>query len=88
MFVFIVYLNISFNYFLAFVMSGFVDSFRKKLASWQGFYDLVEPHLAPLPDPWDVKLSNFQKLLIIRVLRSDKVSYTRSILKNLVNESK
>jgi len=36
--------------------------------------DSFEPHLATFPDPWDDKhLNYFQKCLILRLLRYDKI---------------
>ncbi len=36
-------------------------------------YDSFEPHKENLPEPWNDDLNNFQKLLILRCLRPDKV---------------
>ncbi|XP_075981520.1 dynein heavy chain at 62B [Anticarsia gemmatalis] len=53
---------------------GFSDHFVKNITKWQEVYDDLEPHNKPLPTPWGDKLSWFQKLLVVRVLRPDKLT--------------
>ncbi|XP_038211341.1 dynein heavy chain 12, axonemal [Zerene cesonia] len=52
---------------------GFKSHFLNSTPKWKDVYDALEPHNKPLPDKWDEKLTNFQKLLVIRVLRPDKL---------------
>ena len=40
---------------------------------WQVIYDSPTPHLVPLPDPFEKDLSKFQKLLVLRCIRPDKM---------------
>ncbi|KAM8856216.1 dynein axonemal heavy chain 7 [Spinachia spinachia] len=40
---------------------------------WKTVYDSPNPHESPFPREWQKKLSQFQKMLIIRCLRPDKV---------------
>ncbi|KAF2899450.1 hypothetical protein ILUMI_06724 [Ignelater luminosus] len=54
--------------------NGYRKSFEENIARWQNVYDLSEPQDSPLPVPWENKLSEFQKLLVIRTLRPDKVT--------------
>jgi dynein heavy chain len=53
--------------------SKFRNYFESKIAEWQLFYDEKEPHLATLPHPWDIELTDFQKMIVLRCIRPDKV---------------
>ena len=54
--------------------SGFLESFEKNITYYKKMYDSTTPHeLQDFPDGWDEKLSLFQKLLVLRVIRPDKV---------------
>ncbi|CAG5124201.1 unnamed protein product, partial [Candidula unifasciata] len=50
---------------------------RKKLITqkdqWKVVYDSLEPHHEKLPGDWNEKLGSFQKLLVLRCFRPDKV---------------
>jgi dynein heavy chain len=52
----------------------FEKSFVENLPSWKRFCDSVEPHREKFPEPWESKLTVFQKLLPLRALRSDKMT--------------
>lgn len=52
---------------------GIMDHFSKNLDAWKVIYDSMTPHQEALPEPFQSKLSGFQRLLIIRTLRPDKV---------------
>ena len=43
------------------------------MEEWKDYYDDREPHKAPLPAPWNDKLTDFQKMIVLRCLRPDKV---------------
>lgn len=53
--------------------NGFIDSFRKTLPEWHALYDHVQPQQSPLPKPWESKLSAFEKLMVIKIIRPDKL---------------
>jgi len=55
--------------------AGFRDSFTRNINDWRGFYDLAEPQEAPLPSSWTSgrTVTEFQKCIIIRLIRPDKV---------------
>lgn len=43
------------------------------MLEWKGYYNSAKPHLEPLPEPWNDKLTSFEKLIVLRCLRNDKV---------------
>ena len=43
------------------------------LDAWKAIYDSVEPQNETLPAPWATRLDGFQKILVLRLLRPDKV---------------
>jgi dynein heavy chain len=52
---------------------GIKESFSQNLTAWKKLYDSMTPHLEEVPSPWDQNLSPFQKLSVLRCLRSDKM---------------
>ena len=55
-------------------LQGFRKSFTEQLGGWKSYYDDKEPHKAAIPAPWGEKLTDFQKMIVLRCLRPDKVS--------------
>ncbi|KAI9206289.1 dynein heavy chain and region D6 of dynein motor-domain-containing protein [Polychytrium aggregatum] len=52
----------------------FRDSFADTVDQWrEGMYDSPEPHNERLPGGWEEKLSAFQKLIMLRIIRPDKL---------------
>ena len=47
------------------------------LDAWKAIYDSVEPQNETLPAPWATRLDGFQKILVLRLLRPDKVRRTK-----------
>uniref|UniRef100_A0A8C4WR96 Dynein, axonemal, heavy chain 12 n=1 Tax=Eptatretus burgeri TaxID=7764 RepID=A0A8C4WR96_EPTBU len=47
--------------------------FMDNMEAWYAIYDNKEPHVTTFPPPWASKLSQFQKMIIIRCLRPDKI---------------
>ncbi|KAH0539600.1 hypothetical protein KQX54_006018 [Cotesia glomerata] len=45
---------------------------QENQSSWKTFYDLRNPENNSLPSPWENKCSQFQKLIIFKILRPDK----------------
>lgn len=41
--------------------------------AWRIIFDSPEPQNAKLPDPWHKKLNHLEKILVLRVLRPDKI---------------
>uniref|UniRef100_A0A803TP24 Dynein axonemal heavy chain 1 n=1 Tax=Anolis carolinensis TaxID=28377 RepID=A0A803TP24_ANOCA len=54
--------------------SSFADDFVSNLYAFRKIFDSSEPHREPLPGIWNTKLDQFQKLLVLRCLRGDKVT--------------
>lgn len=53
--------------------NGLREHVTKNVDAWKQYFDAILPHEASLPDPWEKKLSSFQKLCILRVFRPDKL---------------
>ncbi|GAB1603145.1 hypothetical protein Ahia01_000594900 [Argonauta hians] len=49
------------------------SKFTKDPNKWRFIYDSLEPHQEILPDEWDKKLGEFQKMLVLRCFRPDKM---------------
>ena len=45
----------------------------QNLGEWKLVFDAVDPHKMPIPGPFASLLTGFQKLLVLRCLRPDKV---------------
>uniref|UniRef100_A0A8C2YBK7 Dynein axonemal heavy chain 1 n=1 Tax=Coturnix japonica TaxID=93934 RepID=A0A8C2YBK7_COTJA len=54
--------------------SGFAGDFAANLESFRAIFDSQKPHRQPLPGKWDTELDAFQKLLVLRCLRGDKIT--------------
>ena len=61
------------NTLLLYSFKGIRTHFKIHVDEWKQFYDSVEPHVEKLPDKWHKKLGSFQKILVLRCLRPDKV---------------
>ena len=55
--------------------SGLAEHVASNVDDWKRIYDSLEPQneLQHLPAPWGDKLELFQKILVLRLLRPDKV---------------
>ncbi|XP_037810078.1 dynein heavy chain 12, axonemal [Lucilia sericata] len=54
-------------------LKGLVKFFQSNLGAWKKIYDHAEPELQPLPEPWHNKTTRFEKIIILKSLRPDKV---------------
>ncbi|XP_065895241.1 dynein axonemal heavy chain 1-like isoform X2 [Dysidea avara] len=52
----------------------FADEFPDHLEGFRRVFDSPDPHREPLPGHWDDDLDEFQKLLVLRCIRADKVT--------------
>ncbi|XP_063227776.1 dynein axonemal heavy chain 12 isoform X3 [Bacillus rossius redtenbacheri] len=53
--------------------SEFADSVEQHVRQWKEWYDLLEPQEQDLPAPWQHQLTPFQRLVVVRMLRPDKI---------------
>lgn len=67
---------------------GLVESFEKNHREWREWYILKEPERKPMLGDWNDVLNDFQKLLLIRCLRLDRVIFSISdfVMKSLGKE--
>eukprot|EP00698_Gefionella_okellyi_P021811 TRINITY_DN713_c0_g5_i1.p1 TRINITY_DN713_c0_g5~~TRINITY_DN713_c0_g5_i1.p1 ORF type:complete len:2528 (-),score=851.46 TRINITY_DN713_c0_g5_i1:18-6647(-) len=68
--------------------NNIVQSFQQNGNDWQEWYRSAEPESTPLPDNWDHKLNELQRMIILRCLRPDRVIFavTSFIINNLGRE--
>eukprot|EP00003_Mantamonas_plastica_P009854 TRINITY_DN1922_c0_g1_i3.p1 TRINITY_DN1922_c0_g1~~TRINITY_DN1922_c0_g1_i3.p1 ORF type:complete len:2408 (+),score=832.24 TRINITY_DN1922_c0_g1_i3:887-8110(+) len=52
---------------------NFHEDFAKNIDSWKVYHESAMPHTQVLPGKWNAQLSDFQRLLILRFLRRDKL---------------
>ncbi|KAF6770384.1 hypothetical protein AHF37_11372, partial [Paragonimus kellicotti] len=66
---------------------GLVTSFEQYPRDWSVWFTASEPENSPLPGEWDNTTNEFQRMLIVRSLRPDRVSFcaTTFITSNLGN---
>ena len=53
--------------------TGFEKAFAASVVDFKKYFDSDAPHRHALPQPWQDKLSPFQRLLVLRCLRVDKM---------------
>ncbi|EAT40340.1 AAEL007918-PA [Aedes aegypti] len=53
--------------------TGFAKSFIQTIDAWKRYYDVEDTHLEKLPSPWQEKTNRFEKLIVLRTFRPDKV---------------
>lgn len=51
----------------------FREHFEKNSAKWKEYYDAKEPHKMDLPDSWQSQLNDFQRMIVMRIFRPDKI---------------
>lgn len=52
---------------------GIKNDFIRRVNDWKEYYDLADHEGSTFPNPWYNKLSDFQRILIVRTIRPDKV---------------
>ena len=53
---------------------GIVEDFKIHNDNWKMIYDAKEPDDLPLHEPWHTRLSKFHRLIVIKILRPDKMT--------------
>jgi len=53
--------------------NGLKEAFLNNCGEWKHIYDSAEPQNETPPEPWNSNLSSFQKLLVLRCIRPDKI---------------
>ncbi|KAI4880923.1 hypothetical protein NFI96_025448, partial [Prochilodus magdalenae] len=54
---------------------GLADTFFKHEPEYKRIFDSSQPHQEPLPGEWVSKLDSFQRLLVLRCLRVDRLTH-------------
>jgi dynein heavy chain len=54
---------------------GITKSIVKNWKIWEEWATCAEPHTSPLPLEWDEKLDNFEKLIVLKVFRPEKLLF-------------
>jgi dynein heavy chain len=54
-------------------LKGVYDDFMSKPDRFKAVFDSLNPHEQPLPEPWNEQLDQFEKLLVLKAIRMDKV---------------
>lgn len=54
-------------------LQGIRADFEINEDKWKHIYDSPLPHLINFPDPWNKDLNYFQKCIILRIIRYDKI---------------
>ena len=65
------------------VFKGFDKFFIENSKKFQEIFDSPEPHNVPIPGEWNKKLNSFQKMIILKCLRPDKMALA---IQNFITE--
>ena len=52
-------------------IANYFVSFHKK---FKKIFDSLDPHEEPLPGEWNTKLNSFQKMIVLKAIRADKIT--------------
>ncbi len=55
-------------------LSKLVDEFPKYSEEFKNIFDSAKPHKEPLPGHWESDLDAFQKMLVLKCVRADKIT--------------
>lgn len=51
----------------------FPNSLRTDPSAWKLYYDLENPEVFPIPSPWSDRLTPFQQVILMRIMRPDRL---------------
>lgn len=54
--------------------SSLALEFQEHSEDFKKIFDSVAPHKEPLPGHWDTDLDEFQKMVVLKCIRADKVT--------------
>lgn len=57
------------------------ESFTDKLTLWRAYYDDKAPQNAELPAPWHDNLKEFERMMVLRCIRPDKVGIVQNCVR-------
>ena len=55
------------------------EEFNEHTEGFKKIFDSVEPHREPLPRHWNTDLSDFQKMLVLKCVRADKLTNSMQV---------
>jgi dynein heavy chain len=53
--------------------NGIEEHFMQNADMYKSVYDSNTPHTMTIPSPWEEKLDEFEKIIFLKFIRSDKV---------------
>ena len=56
------------------------EEFETHLKGFKKVFDSADPHKEPLPDHWNEDLDEFQKMLVLKSVRADKITNAMQVL--------
>lgn len=56
--------------------AGISNALEQNEKDWKNWYSASEPESAPLPSEWETKLNAFEKMLVVKCLRSDRTLFS------------
>jgi dynein heavy chain, axonemal len=57
------------------IYGGLTESFKENEAVWLEWATCEKPHIDPLPLDWHEKVSDFEKLIILKAFRPEKIAF-------------
>lgn len=54
--------------------AALAEEFQQFMEEFKVIFDSTSPHKEPLPGHWDSDLDEFQKMLVLKCVRADKVT--------------